>query len=184
MAGTGWVMPALAVFLSRSGAWVVAAGLVLLIVCTSYDYAVSHHWIHPLLNVTGLLDLGLIGLLVSMSILITSDFVRANHALELKIVQMHRDAEKALQDEKVNQGLRIERIQAEVDRRRKDFEQAKEREVDAIRKTLVVAEEHHKEMKGRLIRVEGNSLLGKLAGGIARDVGMPFEGSGARGRWS
>ncbi|MGA7303755.1 MAG: ATP-binding protein [Rhodothermales bacterium] len=160
----------LAVFLSRPAAWVVALGLVLLILGGVHDFLVHRSWIDPVFGVNDLFHFGLVGFLTLMALFLGTEFARANRSLELRVIQVHQEAGKALQEEKVNQGLRIERIQAEFDKRRKDFELQKSREVDAIRKSLTVNEENLKALKNRLITTEAKAALGHLATGIAQDV--------------
>lgn len=160
----------LAVFLSRPAAWLVAAGLILLVLGGLHEYVTHHGWMEPILGMGNLFHFGIVGFLTLMGLYLGTEFARANRALEMKVVQVRQEAEKALQEEKVNQDLRIGRIQTEFDNRRKDLEQQKAREMDAIRKSLTVNEEHLKAVKKRLVATEETASLGRLAVGIAHDV--------------
>ena len=161
----------LAVFLSRPGSTTVAVGAALFLIGAVHDYLSGLGWIDPVLGFTDLVHFGMVGFLVCFALFLGTEFARANRSLEHRVSQIAQEAEKAIQDEKVNQGFRIDRIQAEFDKRRKELEQAKLREVDDIRRSLTVANERLKEMQDRLVHVEGSASLGKLATGIASSTG-------------
>lgn len=168
----------LAAFLSRPGAWIVALGAAIFMVFAVHDYLHAFGWISEVASLGELVHVGLVIFLALMAFFVTTDLVRSTGALEIKLMQREQDAAKAIQEEKINQNHRIERIQAEFDSRRKEVEQNKEREVDAVRRGLTVAEGQLKEMRAKLVRSEGMSALGRLSSGIAKDLRELLAGIG------
>ncbi|HVF87702.1 MAG TPA: SpoIIE family protein phosphatase, partial [Pyrinomonadaceae bacterium] len=119
----------------RAGAWIIAAGIGVLIICVANNVAAERKltafsvWAYKLS-----LNMSILSVPLAVSIYLARNFARTNRDLETKLVQVEDLSARELEHERREAELRVEheRTLAESERRAKELEEARQLQLSML----------------------------------------------------
>jgi serine phosphatase RsbU (regulator of sigma subunit) len=123
----------------RAGAWIIAAGIGLLVVCVGVNIAVGNSFIMlPAWFRQANLNLTVLSMPVAVAIYLARRFARTNRDLEAQLANVQELSARQLEHERTEAELRLrhEQERAENERRAKELEEARQLQLSMLPRTL------------------------------------------------